>query len=238
MDTRPIRTHSLIPPLLIGIISLLGICLVLVATFLPKESAEPAPSRTFTPFKYEFLATETVIQTPTLETAETAESSFAPTFDIETSDPETTPSLLETEQNGTSPAGFSVPAATATPNPIFDNFEPLAAGTYDDTDYGFTYIGVWDLEENLDAYLETVLVSETVGDYVAFSFTGFQMGLGYQSSEDAGEITINIDGTEMTITQQEGDLWSSDEFESGTHYVLITHTGEGPINLDFIEILD
>lgn len=235
MATQLIQKYPFLPPLLIGAVSLLGICVILVTAFLPSQDVESIPTRTPTPFKYQFLATETLM--PTAE-AVTAGLRVVPTASPKRTAPptESTAFLLTAEPTEDSTAEFSTPIFTMTPNPIFDNAEPLPLGTYDDDDYRLTYIGVWNAEEDLDAFLETVFVSETVGDYLAFSFIGIRMGVGYQGRPDAGKITINIDGSEETITQQVGILWNSDDFESGTHNVIITHTGEGPINIDYIEI--
>jgi hypothetical protein len=122
--------------------------------------------------------------------------------------------------------------------PILGNSTPLPTGKYDNSALGFTYIGVWNVEENSYAYQETVMVSEVVGDYVAFRFIGLQLMLGYQSSDDAGEFTVSIDGEEETMNQQVGSIWFSAYLESGTHYAIITHTGAGPVNLDYIEVAE
>ena len=237
MDTRPIRPHPLIPPLLIAIVSLFGLCVILALAFFPEQNVELVPTRTPTPFKYQFLATETLIPTPVLET-ETAQFRVAPTEarDTATLDAKTTPLLIVTQQNATSSRGVPTLTATLTPNPIFGNAGPLTAGKYDDTGAGFTYIGVWNAEENSYAYQETVHVSDEVDDYVAFSFTGTQLLFGYQNNDDAGEITVEIDGLEETMSQRVGSLWFSYDLEPGTHYAVITHTSEGPINLDYVEI--
>lgn len=238
-DNTPssVRIYSWIVPILIGIFSLLGLCLILGSNWLPSQAPQVAPSRTVIPFKYQLLATETLTPTPA---AEMPDSRVAPTGTSTVTKPEleTTPSLSQTEQNGTLTEGLDTPTPTITLDPIFGNDAPLLAGIYDESDVGFTYIGIWDTEENVDAYLETVAVSETVGNYVAFSFEGYQIGLGYQSSIGAGEITINIDGSELTITQQAGSSWYSEAFESGTHYVIIKHTGAGPVNMDYVEIIE
>lgn len=220
--------------------------------FLPEQNAEFVPTRTPTAFKYQFLATETQIPilTPASATAEFRivpnETSNSTT--ITTQGTETTPFLVATVQNGntvqssstTQNAGTTadprIPTATMTPEPILGNAEPLTPGRYDDRNLGFTYIGIWNVEENSYAYQETVVVSEAVGDYVAFRFTGLQLMLGYQSSDDAGEFTVSIDGEEETMNQQVGSIWFSAYLDSGTHYAIITHTGAGPVNLDYIEV--
>jgi hypothetical protein len=248
MDTRPIRYHPLIPPLLIGIFSVLGLCTILALAFRPAQTAAFVPTRTSTAFKYQFLATET--QVPVLTPAsETAEFRVAPTVtstltNSTTQDPESTSlfvaSSVATQRNAT--VGATVAPFTATPTitlePILGTSTPLPTGKYDNSAPGFRYIGVWNVEENSYAYQETVLVSDVVGDYVAFSFIGLQLMLGYQSSDDAGEFTVNIDGVEESMNQQAGSIWFSDYLESGTHHAIITHTGAGPVNVDYIEIAE
>lgn len=242
MDTRLIRNHPLIPPLLIGIFSLLGLCAILALSFLPERNVESVPTRTPTPFKYQFLATETDIPvlTPATETAELriAPAATSTITNITIQNTQTTPFFAATEQNGGATAASFTPTATMTLNSIFGNSEPLATGKYDDRDPGFTYIGVWNEEENSYAYQETVLVSDAVGDYVTFRFIGLQLMFGYQSSDDAGEITVNVNSVEETMNQQAGSIWFSDYLEPGTHFAIITHTGEGPVNLDYIEIAE
>jgi hypothetical protein len=248
MDTRPIRHHPLIPPLLIGIFSLLGLCTILVLVFRPTQTAAFVPTRTSTAFKYEFLATET--QIPVLTPAsETAEFRVAPTAtslptNSTTQVPESTPvfvaTSVATQRNGNVGATATSFTATLTMTlePILGTSTPLPTGKYDNNAPGFRYIGAWNVEENSYAYQETVLVSEVVGDYVAFSFIGLQLMLGYQSSDDAGEFRVSIDGVEESMNQQAGSIWFSDYLESGTHHAIITHTGAGPVNVDYIEIAE
>lgn len=210
---------------------------MLGANWMSSRAPQDVPTKTGTPFKFQLLATETMI--PTLA-AETVELTDLP---LETSSSTdrgagTTPFLHATEQSGSTTGESFTPTPTITLDPIFSNAEPLLAGIYDESDVGFTYIGSWDTEENVDAHREAIAVSDTMGDYVAFSFTGNRIGLGYQSSDDAGEITVNIDGFELIITQLVGDYWLSDEYEPGTHYVIINHTAAGQINMDYVEIYE
>lgn len=254
MDSRPIRNHPFIPPLLIGLFSLFGLCTILALAFFPEQNAEIDPTRTLTPFKYQFLATETLTAAATSETTEPAQTSETAELRVLPSEASTvstvtmtnttnqgiepTPRLVTTEQNRSATA----PAFTATPTmtlqPVFGNSEPLPIGKFDDRDPRFTYIGVWNREDNSYAYQETVLISEQVGDYVAFRFNGLQLMIGYQSTDDAGEFTVNVDGLEETMSQLAGSIWFSDYLEAGTHSVIITHTGPGPVNLDFVEVAE
>lgn len=216
--------------------------------FLPEQNAEFVPTRTPTAFQYELLATETQIPIFTPASA-TAEFRVAPTAtsmstNSTNQDPETTRLFVATNATtqrneiGGATVPFVTATSTMTPAPILGNSTPLPTGKYDNSALGFTYIGIWNVEENSYAYQESVLVSEAVGDYVAFRFIGLQLMLGYQSSDEAGEFTVSIDGVEEIMNQQVGSIWFSAYLDSGTHYAIITHTGAGPVNLDYIEIAE
>jgi len=235
MDNRlPGRDYSLLFPLLIGFISLLGIGLILMSIWFPGKRAETAPTQTVSPFKYLLLGTETMIPTRELDTATPPE--IFPTQTEMLHEGETFFPAL-TEQTGISTnADFFTPTVTITPNPTFTESEPMKVGTYDDTDSQLIRSGTWISQNNVDAYQATLLVSNTVGNYVAFSFTGQQMVLGFQSSDNAGDLTVNIDGSEVTLTQLVGNEWISQELEPGTHFVILTHISGASVNLDYIDI--
>lgn len=69
--------NSLLIPLLIGIASLLGICLIIVLGWPRGQDSQTVPTQTETPFKYILLATETII--PALELDLAAPQKFFPT---------------------------------------------------------------------------------------------------------------------------------------------------------------
>jgi hypothetical protein len=239
MDTRLIRSHPLFLPLLISIISLLGICVIIASVWFPRQNAQVFPTRTPTPFKYLLLATETVIPTPAAELARPPESRFAATGTSDIADPETTFFSIATAQTGIFTGEIFIATSTITPNPIFAESQPMNVGTYDAADKQIIRRGSWIIQNNIDAYQGNLLVSNTVGDYVAFRFIGYQMMLGYQSNEiHAGELLVNIDGAEVTLTQAVGNLWISDELNAGTHFVIVTHAGGATVNLDYVDILD
>ena len=62
--------------------------------------------------------------------------------------------------------------------------------------------------------------------------------LGYQSSDNAGDMTVSIDGSEVVITQLVGNSWFLQEVEPGTHFVILTHENGAFVNLDYIDILN
>ena len=233
MDNRLLKhNYSLLVPLLTGFISVIGICLILVSAWFPRQNTPVVPTKTVTPFKYLLLATETVVPTPGFETAAPTEIFPTPTSEV---DVVLTPAL--TEQNGISTDDFFTPTATITPDPIFAESDPMRVGIYDDRDSEIIRIGNWNTQQNVEnAHQKTLLVSNTVGNYIAFSFIGQEMALGYQSSNNAGDMLINIDGSEVTMTQLVGNAWFSQELERGTHHVILIHQSGTLINLDYIDI--
>jgi hypothetical protein len=231
----PLRDNSLLLPFLIGITSLLGIGLILVSAWFPGQNTQVIPTPTLTPFKYQLLATLTAVPAPEFETATPTEIIPTPTA---TSERDVTLFSTLTEQTGIPADDFFTPTITITVNPIFTKSMPMTAGKYDDADSQIIRNGSWKSQDNVNAYQGTLLVSNTVGNYVAFSFTGLQMLLGYQSSDNAGDLMVNIDGLEVTITQLVGNAWFSQELEPGTHYVILTHENGTAVNLDYIEILN
>src|SRR5262245_36808250 len=66
MDNPPPFDRSLIPPALVGIFSVLGICLVWMIYRYNASRASPPTPPTETPFKYVYLGTEPAISTQIL----------------------------------------------------------------------------------------------------------------------------------------------------------------------------
>ena len=236
MDNRLTRNYSLFLPPLIGIISLFGICLILVSARFPRQNTQVVATQTVTPFKYLLLATETIVPTPGFETATVTEIFSSPTSEGDLVLSAVVPSLTLTEQNGISTDEFFTPIVTITPNPIFAESNPMTGGVYDDTDSEIIRHGNWKSQNKADAYEQTLLVSNTVGNYVAFSFTGRYLVLGYQSTEDAGDLAVNIDGSEERLSQSEGNSWFSQDLGPGTHFVLLIHHSGSSVNFDYINI--
>lgn len=234
MDNRIFsRDYSLLAPLLIGVISVLGICLIITPIWFPRQNAQTFPTQTVTPFKYLLLATLTPVPAVELEIAVGTEILPVPTATLEGG---VALNPASTDQAGISTNDFFTSTITITPNPIFAESVPMKTGTYDDSDSHIIRTGIWKNQGNVDAYQETLLVSNTVGNSVAFSFIGRQMVLGYQSSDNAGDITINMDGSEVTFTQLVGNAWFSQEVEPGTHFVILTHMSGASVNLDYIDV--
>ncbi|MCI0552037.1 MAG: hypothetical protein L0287_13875, partial [Anaerolineae bacterium] len=113
MDNQPSFDRGLIPPALIGIFSVIGICLVLLIYRYNTSQAVVEVTVTQTPFKYIFLGTE-----PAISTEPSPEESATATFSDEqppifTQEP---PILLTPNTPSTSiPSTIIVPNATITP---------------------------------------------------------------------------------------------------------------------------
>jgi hypothetical protein len=244
MDNHPPgRDYSLLAPLLIGTISLLGICLILLSIWSTRQNAPQSPTQTVTPIKYLVVATRTPIHPVEPETSAPTQlpSLAVPT---RTSTGEATLIVPLTEQTGipntdelVTPTLALTPTITLTSDPLFSQVSPLTVGKYDDTDPGIIRMGNWTSQHNVEiAYEKTLLISNTVGNSIAFRFTGQRIVLGYVSSNTAGVMKVNIDGDEVTIPQLVGNAWFSQELASGTHHVILTHSDGASVNLDYIEI--
>jgi hypothetical protein len=230
----PIFDKSLLIPLLIRIASLLGICLITVLEWPRGQDSQTIPAQTETPFKYALLATYTIIPPPEFDIAASQEIFPTPVAMLQESE---TPFPALMEQIATSLSEVFTPTAAIPPNPVFDKIAPMAIGTYDDSDSYIVRAGNWINESNVDsAYQGTLLISHKAGNYVAFSFIGTLMVLGYQSSLDEGDVTININGLEHIHAQAVGFEWISEELLPGRHYVILTHESGTSVNLDYIDI--
>lgn len=87
------------------------------------------------------------------------------------------------------------------------------------------------------AYMETLHVSNTVGDTVSFTFTGNEIYLCYQAGPSLGTIAITIDNVgppPLSQAQEETEIkqWAYELDTSGTHSIVIQHFGGGSINID------
>jgi hypothetical protein len=175
---------------------------------------------------------------PDPEAPSVVEAAPLPALTQQSGTPEVIILLTVTEQTGRSTDEFVTPTLTITPAPIFTGSVPMTAGIYDGADPQIIRSGNWTNQSNVDAHQGTLLVSNTVGNYVAFSFLGYQIALGYQESENAGNLMVNIDGSEVSFTQRVGNSWFSQELEIGTHFVILTHISGNTVNLDYIDILE
>jgi len=245
MQPRPSFDRTLLIPIAIGVVSILGIGWILLTsdlgesllppTAIPFHSTtstrdETPPTATGTsPDAYPGPPAETLPATSTLMTESLPTPSATPTPDQIQPLPST--STLITES-------LPTPSATHTP----DGFQPLPAGKYDDTNPNIDYGLYWTALKNpgtANAYKGTLHASFATGNQATFRFTGEQVRLGYQRGRNFGTVTVIIDGQPYSFHEQAFDLvWHSPQLSPGDHVVRIIHDSGESINLDYIEILD
>jgi hypothetical protein len=242
MDNQPSFDRGLIPPALIGIFSVIGICLVLLIYRYNTSSVVVEVTVTQTPFKYIYLGTEPAISTePSPEESATATLSDEPAPIFTQASPiiltPNTPQIAT--PNTLVPSPLTPSIATNTPDSAAP--PPLNAGTYDDVYPGLIYSGNWVNQTNVSgAYQNTLHISTTLttpGNSVTFRFIGQEVRLFYQSGASLGVLRVLLDGTQ-TLLNQAG---TSTEFvltatSVGTHTVSITHQSGGSVNLDYVII--
>jgi hypothetical protein len=232
MQPRPSFDRALLIPIVIGVVSILGIGWIFLTSDLGPSRIPPTaiPSsvsyleaETLTPFSW---ATSTQDETLLTTTGTSPEAFPGPPA-------ETLPSTstLITE---------SLPTSSATHTP--DQFQPLPAGKHDDTDPNIAYDRFWTLLKNpgtVNAYKGTLHASTGTGNEASFRFTGEGFRLGYQRGRNFGIVTVIIDDQPYSFHEQAFDLvWRSPQLASGDHFVRIIHESGETINLDYIEILD
>jgi hypothetical protein len=239
-DKKPSIDLGLIIPILLGLFSMFGICLVIVIGQLTASRATAVVLETATPFQYVFLGTEPGITTLTPE-----EDILA--TETETEVPLILPSpiiTLDVLQANTPAPIFTKPVVSpGTVTPTSASTSPLNPGTYDEADRRIVYTGDWILQSGLSGvYQNSLHVSITLGDTVNLRFIGQQIRLFYQSGPGLGTIRIVIDGLQFDLDQSRDDTvtseWVSALLINGTHTVVITHLSGGSVNLDSIIIPD
>lgn len=240
MDNPPAFDRGLIPPALIGIFSVIGICLVLLIYRYNTSNVVVEVTVTQTPFKYIFLGTEPALSTePSPEESATATLAEEPPL-VFTPEPPIilTPNTPQAIPSTSIPStGVVVPNATLTLTSA--STPPLSPGTYDDIDFRLVYTGNWVNQTNVNgAYLNTLHISNTLptpGNSVTFRFIGQEVRVLYQSGDSLGVMRITLDTTTSQLDQSD----SSNELvltatQSGTHTVTLTHLSGGAVNLDSV----
>ena len=236
MDNKPAFNRELILPILLGVLSVVGIGLVFVFGRLSDERlAIPAPD-TETPFRFAYLGTEPGLSTLTPEATDTPL-------------PTETEIILE-------PVTLAPSANTAVILPTGQTLLPSRTYTYtpsptlasvlskvDDTYFELLYSGDWDSQSNVaDTYQNTLHISFTVGNSVSFTFVGEQVIVSFQSGPSLGTIEINLDGLLFDVDQSSSNTelvnWASSILIRGTHTLVISHLSGGSVNLDSITIPD
>ena len=238
MDNNPPFDRSIFIPIVIGLLSVFGICLILVAGRLNAAPGAVQSSETATPLKYQYLGTEPAIvfpteaptDTPPPETDVPAVDVFIPTLVL----PSVTPRVISTRP--TSTKSISTPVTlTSTPQSL--------NVTYDDADFKFLYTGNWIGQSGVTGpYLNTLHISITIGDAVQLSFVGQKIRLAYQAGPSLGAIALKLDGVDYALDQSSAETaineWESPVLVLSSHSVIITHVSGGSINIDSISVID
>ena len=240
MQPRPSFDRTLLIPIAIGVVSILGIGWIFLTSDLRETFIPPTAVPTAIPFDVRSLDTEVASFYP----------SATPTQD------ETPPTATGTRPvaypgplNETLPSTGTVitesrPTPSATPTP--GRIQPLAAGRrYDDTDPNIDYDKGWTALKNpstVNEYKGTIHASTGIGNEASFRFTGEAFWLGYKRGKSFGTVRVIIDGIDSqpySFHEQAFDLvWRSPQLSPGDHFVRIIHESGESINLDYIVILD
>ena len=227
MQPRPSFDRTLLIPIVIGVVSILGIVWLFLTSGLRETLSAPTAVPTAIPFDASSLNTQAASFYPSA----TSTLDETPPTATETL-PLPVTSTLITESH---------PTASATPTP--DRVQLLATGRrYDDTDPNIAYDQFWTALKNsstVNAYKGTIHTSNGVGNEASFRFTGKAFLLGYQRGVNFGTVTVLIDGEPYRFHEQDFSLvWRSPQLTPGDHFVRIIHESGESVNLDYIEILD
>lgn len=236
MDTKPPVDRSLFIPMFIGIISVLGICLVLLATRLSSARGSVQRAETETPVKYQYIGTEPEIVFPT-EAATLPPATIAPTEDIFFST-FTAPTII----SPTISTSVIEPISTNTLASITATLQSLNV-TFDDADFKFLYTGNWISQSNVSGtYHNTLHVSSTIGNSVQLSFVGQKIRITYQAGPSLGTIAIKLDSVDFALDQSASETinsqWESPALVLSSHTITVTHISGGSINIDAIAVVD
>lgn len=232
MQPRSSFDRTLLIPVVIGIVSIVGICWIFLISGLGRKVLPP----TATPSS--FSSPEAATQTPSRSAISTHDE-IRPTALV--TGPDTSAGTLAELPSSTSTvvtASLSTPSATLTP----DRIQPFRAGKHDDTDPNIAYDTYWTALKNpstATSYKGTIHASSDSGSEASFRFTGKQVRLGYKRAKSFGTVTVIIDGQSYRFNEQAFDLvWSSPRLSPGDHFVQIIHESGESVNLDYVEILD
>ena len=237
MNDRPTFDRGLLIPIILGVFSVFGICLVLILGRISASRESVIPEDTATPFLYMFLGTEPAVVSATPEEEEEDETDTTET-------PEETATELSFDPvtqvpTATNPSLIILATATQTTS----STAPLNPGTYDNDDPHLSYTGNWNSQSGVSGVFEgTLHVSTTLGDSVTFRFIGQQIRIFYQSGSGLGTADIDLDGAQFEVPQAASSgvifEWSSPVLVNGTHTVVITHLSGGAINIDQLIVPD
>jgi hypothetical protein len=119
----------------------------------------------------------------------------------------------------------------------------LTAGSYEDSHAQLTYVGSWSLISDASASGGAYRQSAATGSpSVSFYFYGTQFSLVFEKNTGRGAASVGAFGMATQTVNQNDSVqtwqseWLSVGLAKGLHYVTITRTGTGAINLDAIGI--
>ncbi|MEP6894399.1 MAG: hypothetical protein ABI986_02205 [Chloroflexota bacterium] len=255
MDNKPSIDRTFFVPIIIGFLSVLGICLVLAASRLGAARGNVQSGDTATPLKYQYIGTEPGVVLPAelpspAELAETITPTSAPTIVLVLP---TTTSLVTKPATRLTPivtfvttdvsTSVSNPVSTNTPTPTISPTAQFLNVTYDDTDFKFLYTGTWVAQNNVTGtYQNTLHISNAIGDAVQLSFVGQQIRFTFQAGPSLGVVAIKLDGVDFALDQSSPNsvtsVWESPLLVLSSHSITITHISGGSVNIDAIAVLD
>jgi hypothetical protein len=242
MENKPSFDRSLLIPIGVGIFSLLGICIILVAGRLNSSGGAVEQVPTATSFQYAFIGTEPAVSTVAVDESLTEAPVVleTPSVDFSTNPPgtqfivftDTPPSLITLAPIGNT----STPSKT--PTSAFA--APFVGGTFDDVDSRFVYSGDWDRQSNVSGVRinGTLHVSRTLGNSVKFLFYGNELHVFFQAGPSLGTIRLILDNTSYVMPEAADPTqayeWVLAATTINTHTVTITHESGGSVNFDGI----
>jgi hypothetical protein len=233
MQARPSFNRTLLIPVVIGVVSILGIGWILLTSDLGESFTPPTAIPTDIPNDVNPFETEMAYFFPSA-TPTRDETRLTATVTT----PDSFPGLATETLTSTPTESLPTPSATPTP----DQLQPLPVGKHDDTDPSIAYDRYWTALKNPsteNAYKGTIHMSAGVGNEASFRFTGTGFRLGYQRGRSFGMVTVIVDDQSYRFHEQAFDLlWNSPELPPGDHVVRIIHENGESINLDYVEILD
>jgi len=232
MQPRPSFDRTLLIPIAIGVVSILGIGWIFLTSDLRQTFSPPTAVPTAIPFDDHSRETEIASFFPTRDERPPTAAETRPVTDLG--------SLAETLPSTGTLITESPPTPSATPTP--DRIQVLRAGKYDDMDPRIVYDPYWIVLKNLgteDQYKGALHVSTGNGNEASFRFTGEGVRLGYQRGKNFGTVTVIIDDQSYSFHEQDfAHVWRSPRLSPGDHFVRIIHESGEYINLDYIVILD
>jgi hypothetical protein len=265
MDDKTPVDRTLFIPIFISVFSVIGICLLLIASRLSAARGNVQSTDTATPLRYQFIGTEPGVVLPTdiasptalsLETNTTGvptigfvlptSSAFltnlpADSTPLSTSASTSTPISIAIVTS--TPSSVKLSNATFTPTPTISPTAQFLNVTYDDTDLRFLYSGSWVSQTGVsDTFQNTLHVSNAIGDAAQLSFVGQKIRLTYQAGPSLGAVAIKMDSVDFALDELASttviSVWESPVLVLSSHLITITHISGGAINIDSIAVLD